>query len=69
MQLKEKNAILAINGGGFYNETRDGKPYAQLIGNTVIDGNLVEPFNGYPGDLFFAGIDRKGACHWRGTFQ
>jgi len=57
---KRKNAILAINGGGFYNETRDGKPYAQLIGNTVIDGNLVEPFNGYPGDLFFAGIDRKG---------
>ncbi|CAH2213441.1 phosphodiester glycosidase family protein [Tepidibacter aestuarii] len=57
---KRKNAILAINGGGFYTETRNAKKYAQLIGNTVIDGKLVEPFNGYPGDLFFAGINKKG---------
>ncbi|PAB60619.1 phosphodiester glycosidase family protein [Anaeromicrobium sediminis] len=52
--------ILAINGGGFYTENRNGKSYAQLIGNTVIDGKLVEPFNGYPGDLFFTGINKKG---------
>lgn len=57
---KRENAILAINGGGFYIETRNAKKYAQLIGNTVIDGKLVEPFNGYPGDLFFAGINKKG---------
>ncbi|WFD11882.1 phosphodiester glycosidase family protein [Tepidibacter hydrothermalis] len=57
---KRENAILAINGGGFYTETRNTKKYAQLIGNTVIDGKLVEPFNGYPGDLFFAGINKKG---------
>lgn len=57
---KRNNAILAINGGGFYYETRDGEKYAQLIGNTVIDGKLVEPFNGYPGDLFFAGINKDG---------
>ncbi|QXM06611.1 phosphodiester glycosidase family protein [Crassaminicella indica] len=57
---KRTNAILAINGGGFYKEKRNGKTYARLIGNTVIDGKLVEPFNGYPGDLFFAGINRKG---------
>lgn len=57
---ERKGAILAINGGGFYYETKDGKKYAQLIGNTVIDGKLVEPFNGYPGDLFFAGINNKG---------
>ncbi len=55
-----KGAILAINGGGFYKEERNGEPYAQLIGNTVIDGELVEPFNGYPGDLFFAGINKDG---------
>ncbi|MBB6217790.1 exopolysaccharide biosynthesis protein [Anaerosolibacter carboniphilus] len=57
---KRKDAILAINGGGFYTEKRNGSTYAQLIGNTVIDGALVEPFNGYPGDLFFAGINKKG---------
>lgn len=57
---KRYNAVLAINGGGFYTETRNGKQYAQLIGNTVIDGKLLEPFNGYPGDLFFAGINKKG---------
>lgn len=57
---KRNNAILAINGGGFYKESSDGKTYARLIGNTVINGKLVEPFNGYPGDLFFAGIDKNG---------
>lgn len=57
---KRNGALLAINGGGFYNENKDGKPYARLIGNTVINGKLVEPFNGYPGDLFFAGIDKQG---------
>lgn len=57
---KRTNAILAINGGGFYREKKNGKVYTHLIGNTVIDGKLVEPFNGYPGDLFFAGINKKG---------
>lgn len=57
---KRKGAILAINGGGFYKEIRNGSTYAKMIGNTVIDGKLVEPFNGYPGYLFFAGINKKG---------
>ncbi|MBF8982702.1 phosphodiester glycosidase family protein [Lutibacter sp. B2] len=57
---KRTNAILAINGGGFYTEKRNGKSYAQLIGNTVINGKLIEPFNGYPGDLFFVGTNKKG---------
>ncbi|MCT4593574.1 MAG: phosphodiester glycosidase family protein [Anaeromicrobium sp.] len=57
---KRIGGILAINGGGFYTENRNGKSYAQLIGNTVINGNLVEPFNGYPGDLFFTGINKRG---------
>jgi len=57
---KREDAILAINGGGFYNEVRNGANYTRLIGNTVINGKLVEPFNGYPGDLFFAGINRQG---------
>jgi exopolysaccharide biosynthesis protein len=49
---------LAINGGGFYTEDRNGVQYAQMIGNTVIDGNLVEPFQG--GGLFFTGINKNG---------
>jgi len=57
---KRYDAVLAINGGGFYSEIRNGTSYAQLIGNTVIDGSLVEPFNGYPGDLFFVGVNKKG---------
>lgn len=52
--------ILAINGGGFYTEKRNGKTYAQFIGNTVINGHFLEEFNGYPGDLFFTGINKKG---------
>lgn len=57
---KRTGAIFAVNGGGFYYEDKDGKKYARLIGNTVINGKLVEPFNGYPGDLFFAGINKDG---------
>lgn len=57
---RRKKAILAINGGGFYRTKKNGQSYAQLIGNTVINGKLVEPFNGYPGDLFFAGINKSG---------
>jgi|LSQX01.2.fsa_nt_gb exopolysaccharide biosynthesis protein len=57
---KRTGAMLAINGGGFYTEVRGGQTYAQMIGNTVIDGKLVEPFNGYPGNLFFAGINKQG---------
>ncbi|WZL74295.1 phosphodiester glycosidase family protein [Clostridiaceae bacterium 35-E11] len=57
---KRTKGMLAINGGGFYTEKRNGRTYAQMIGNTVINGKLVEPFNGYPGDLFFAGINRQG---------
>lgn len=58
--VKRTGAILGINGGGFYTETRDGKPYGIHIGNTVIDGKLVGVFNPYPPDLHFVGINRTG---------
>lgn len=58
--VQRKGAIFGINGGGFYSEMRDGKPYAVHIGNTMIDGKLIGPFNPYPEDLFFAGINRSG---------
>jgi len=54
------NAIFAVNGGGFYYEETDEGKKPRLIGNTIIDGELVEPFNGYPGTLFFAGINKNG---------
>lgn len=58
--VQRTGAILGINGGGFYTEMRDGKPYAVHMGNVMIDGKLVGPFNPYPENLFFAGTDKKG---------
>lgn len=53
-------AILAINGGGFYTEMRDGKPYGIHMGNTVINGKIIGRFNPYPYNICFAGINRQG---------
>jgi exopolysaccharide biosynthesis protein len=58
--VRRTGAILGINGGGFYTEVRDGQPQGIHIGNVVIDGKLVGPFNAYPGNLSFSGINRKG---------
>jgi len=58
--VKRTGAILGINGGGFYTETRDGKPYGIHMGNVMIDGKLIGVFNPYPENLFFAGINSKG---------
>lgn len=58
--VKRTGALLGINGGGFYTEMRNGKPYMVHIGNVVINGKLITPFNGYPGNLCFAGINKSG---------
>lgn len=58
--VKRKGALLGINGGGFYTEMREGKPYSIHIGNVVINGKLITPFNGYPGNLCFTGINKSG---------
>jgi exopolysaccharide biosynthesis protein len=58
--VQRTGAILGINGGGFYTEVRDGQPQGIHIGNVVIDGKLVGPFNAYPGNLSFSGINRQG---------
>ena len=58
--VKRTGALLGINGGGFYTEMRDGKPYMAHIGNVVINGKLITPFNGYPGNLCFAGVNKSG---------
>lgn len=57
---KRTNALLAINGGGFSKTKRNGKFYAELIGSTVIDGKMVEPFKQDSIGLFFAGINKLG---------
>ncbi|WBW96542.1 phosphodiester glycosidase family protein [Oceanirhabdus sp. W0125-5] len=57
---KRTNAVLAINGGGFYMENRNGKEYAQLSGNTVINGKLVQPFIKNTAGSFVAGINKNG---------
>lgn len=58
--VERTGAIFGINGGGFYTETRDGQPYGIHIGNTVINGKLVGPFNPYPAYLHFVGIKKNG---------
>lgn len=58
--VKRTGAVLGINAGGFYSEMREGKAYAQHIGNIVINGKLIGSFNAYPGTLSFAGINRSG---------
>lgn len=58
--VERTGAIFGINGGGFYTEMRDGKPYAVHMGNVIINGKLITPFNPYPENLFFAGINRAG---------
>lgn len=54
-------AILGINGGGFYSSVQGGKTRIMPIGNTIIDGKLVNrDFSPSNGEVFFAGIDRNG---------
>lgn len=53
-------AILGVNGGGFYRSSRSGREYVVPLGNTVIDGKLLQPFSPSRDGLFFAGIDTRG---------
>ncbi len=49
-------AILGVNGGGFYNSGNQILP----IGNTIVDGKLLNGFHPSNGDVFFAGINPNG---------
>ena len=53
---KRTDAILAVNGGGFFWTSQE----AISLGNTVIDGKLVNSFTPIHEDLFFAGFDWEG---------
>lgn len=59
--VKRTGAVLGINGGGFYSSVQGGQTRLMPIGNTVIDGKMVNhDFSPSNGDVFFAGINRDG---------
>lgn len=53
-------AIFGINGGGFYSSSRGGQELLIPLGNTVINGKLVEDFQPTQDELFFAGVNTQG---------
>jgi exopolysaccharide biosynthesis protein len=57
---KNNNAILAINGGGFFNTTINDKLYTQMIGQTFSDGNIISSNPITEEGFFAAGIDANG---------
>ncbi|MCT4564476.1 MAG: phosphodiester glycosidase family protein [Maledivibacter sp.] len=57
---KRKGAILAINGGGFFSTKKNGKRFIKMTANTVVNGQLLEPFYQDGENFFFAGINKKG---------
>lgn len=57
---KRNRAMLAINGGGFGSYKDNGKTLSSMIGGTVVDGEVVQPFIVKNEPLFFAGIDHDG---------
>lgn len=57
---ERERAMLAINGGGF-GTSRDEKEFiSSMIGGTVVDGEVVQPFVVKDEPLFFAGVDHWG---------
>lgn len=58
--VERTGAIFGVNGGGFYTEQRNGESYSVHMGNVIINGKLITPFNPYPENLFFAGINNRG---------
>jgi len=57
--VQRSGAILGINGGGFYSQIDNGQKLDLPLGNTIIDGELVNGFH-MSDELFFAGIQKDG---------
>jgi len=57
---KRHRGMLAINGGGFGSYKDGGKYLSSMIGGTVVDSQVVQPFIVKDEPLFFAGIDDEG---------
>jgi len=58
--LKRTGALFGVNGGGFYETVRNGEVMTAPIGNTLIQGVLIDGFNPTHDDLFFSGWTRQG---------
>ncbi len=58
--LKRTGALFGVNGGGFYETSRNGQVMTVPIGNTVIQGVLIDGFNPTHDDLFFSGWTKQG---------
>jgi|LGVF01.1.fsa_nt_gb exopolysaccharide biosynthesis protein len=57
---KNNNAILAINGGGFYKTYVDDEPFTQMIGTTLSSGNIIASNPMTESGFFIAGTDIYG---------
>jgi exopolysaccharide biosynthesis protein len=58
--VARSGAILGVNGGGFYRSSRGGKEHVIPLGNTVVDGKLLQGFSPSSNGLFFAGVNNRG---------
>ncbi len=58
--VKRMGAVLGINGGGFATSTVDGIKTLVPMGNTMIEGKLVNDFIASWNDLAFAGFSKSG---------
>jgi len=53
-------AVLAVNGGGFASGKLNGQPVILPMGNTMINGKLVNTFTPSHSDLYFVGLTKSG---------
>ncbi len=58
--VKRLGAVFGVNGGGFGKSTKNGNVQLVPLGNTMINGKLVNGFIPSIKDLSFAGFTKKG---------
>lgn len=58
--VNSENAVLGVNGGGFYSTVKKGKTIYVSVGNTVVDGELLNKFVPSANDIFFCGFNAAG---------
>lgn len=54
-------AQLAVNGGGFFSNKVEGKNFFFALGNTVMDGKLINSFIPSSKDITFIGFRKDGS--------
>ncbi len=58
--VKRTGGILGINGGGFYKTSINGELQVLPMGNTMIEGALINNFKPTWENVFFMGITKQG---------